>query len=150
MGIVGVYIAHYLIKYSIGVAALILPVLMLVWGWWLFSAKELKILIRFSFYTLFLALMTSVALGLPAVHSNIVSDLGFRYSGLIGGVFAKVMHDFLGFPGTIIVLTMLFLITVRGYFTWSFYGPIEKCLTVELKGKRLPLPFRKNGKGTLR
>jgi len=128
MGIVGVYIAHYLIKYTLGVAVGIFPVLMLIWGWWMFAAKEQKILVRFSLYTIFLALIVSVTLGLPAVHSNIHSDLGFRYSGLIGGIFAKVMHDFLGFIGTIITLLVMALITIRGYFTWSFYGPIEKLL----------------------
>jgi len=128
MGIVGVYIAHYLIKYTLGVAVGIFPVLMLIWGWWMFAAKEQKILVRFSLYIIFLALIVSVTLGLPAVHSNIHSDLGFRYSGLIGGIFAKVMHDFLGFIGTIITLLVMALITIRGYFTWSFYGPIEKLL----------------------
>jgi S-DNA-T family DNA segregation ATPase FtsK/SpoIIIE len=128
MGIVGVYIAHYLIKYTLGVAVGIFPVLMLIWGWWMFAAKEQKILVRFSLYTIFLALIVSVTLGLPAVHSNIHSDLGFRYSGLIGGIFAKVMHDFLGFIGTIITLLVMALVTIRGYFTWSFYGPIEKLL----------------------
>lgn len=139
MGIVGVCIAHYLIKYTIGVTVLILPVLMLIWGWWSFAGKERRILFRFSLYTIFLALLVSVTLGLPAVHSHIVSDLGFRYSGLIGGVFAKVMHDFLGFPGTIIVLVVLALITIRGYFTWSFYGPIEKLLD-RRKIKSKPIP----------
>jgi len=128
MGIVGVYIAHYLIKYTLGVAVGIFPVLMLIWGWWMFAAKEQKILVRFSLYIIFLALIVSVTLGLPAVHSNIHSDLGFRYSGLIGGIFAKVMHDFLGFIGTIITLLVMALVTIRGYFTWSFYGPIEKLL----------------------
>jgi len=143
MGIVGVCIAHYLIKYTVGVAVLILPVLMLIWGWWLFAGKERKIFFRFSLYTIFLALLVSVTLGLPAVHSHIVSDLGFRYSGLIGGVFAKVMHDFLGFPGTIIVLVVLALITIRGYFTWSFYGPIEKLLDRrKIKSKSTPVITR--------
>jgi len=139
MGIIGVYIAHYLIKYTFGVAVVIGPILMLVWGWWLFAAKDRKILIRFSLYTAFLAILVSVALGLPAVKSNIVSSLGFRYSGLVGGVFAKVMHDFLGFSGTLIVLSVLALISIRGYFSWSFYGPLEKLLLRrKLKIKKTP------------
>ena len=126
MGIVGVYISHYLIKYTLGVAVFIFPVLMLVWGWWLFADKERKILIRFSLYSIFMALLVSVALGLPAVRENVDSNFGFRYSGLVGGVFAKVMCDWLGFTGTVIVLLVLALVTIRGYFTWSFYSPIAK------------------------
>jgi len=99
---------------------------MLVWGWWLFADKERKILIRFSLYSIFMALLVSVALGLPAVRENVDSNFGFRYSGLVGGVFAKVMCDWLGFTGTVIVLVVLALVTIRGYFTWSFYSPIAK------------------------
>jgi len=126
MGIMGVYISHFLIKYTIGVAVFILPVLMFVWGWWLFADKERKILIRFSLYSIFMALLVSVALGLPAVRENVDSNFGFRYSGLVGGVFAKVMCDWLGFTGTVIVLLVLALVTIRGYFTWSFYSPIAR------------------------
>lgn len=139
MGIVGIYISHYLIKYTIGVAVLILPILMLVWGWWLFAAKERRLLIRFSLYTIFLAILVATALGLPAVRHNVISGFGFRYSGLIGGIFAKVMYDFLGFAGTVIVLAVLGLVAMRGYFSWSFYSPIaEWRLHREMKKKKLP------------
>jgi len=126
MGIVGVCISHYLIKYTFGVAVVILPILMLVWGWWLFANKERRILIRFSFYTVFLAILVSTTLGVPAARYNLSSGIGFHYSGLIGGVFAKVMQDFLGFAGTVIVLSVLALVTLRGYFSWSFYSPFAK------------------------
>jgi S-DNA-T family DNA segregation ATPase FtsK/SpoIIIE len=36
------------------------------------------------------------------------------------------MCDWLGFTGTVIVLLVLALVTIRGYFTWSFYSPIAR------------------------
>ncbi len=126
MGIIGVFISHYLIKYTLGAAAFIFPVLIILWGWWVFARRNLGVLLRFTLYISLLALIVATALALPAVGQNITSMVGFRYSGLVGGVLAKTLHDFLGFYGTIIILALVALITVRGYFSWSFYGPLER------------------------
>ena len=37
MGILGVYISHYLIKLTFGFSTIILPIIGLFWGWFLFS-----------------------------------------------------------------------------------------------------------------
>jgi len=133
MGIVGIFISHYLIKFTIGVASFICPILLVLWGWWLFSGREKHNLVRFSIYVFILSLIVSVTLALPAIQQSISSD--FRYSGLVGGSLAKLMCDFLGFYGTIATLTVIALITMRGYFSWSFYGPFEK-FSIWLMNKR--------------
>jgi len=125
MGILGVFMAHYLIKYTLGVAAGVAPLLLLLWGWWLFARRNFRVLWRFTMYILLLALLVAVALALPAVKARISGTVGFRYSGLIGGMLAKTLHDFLGYTGSIILLALLALITIRGYFAWSFYGPFD-------------------------
>jgi len=130
MGILGVFIAHYLIKYTIGAAAFVLPVLLLLWGWWIFARRNFKVLLRFSIYILLLALLTAVALALPAVKARIVGAMGFRYSGLLGGVLAKTCVDFMGLYGTIVFLSVLALVTIRAYFSWSFYGPFDALLNL--------------------
>jgi len=134
MGILGVFIAHYLIKYTIGAAAFVLPVLLLLWGWWLFARRNIKVLIRFSAYVILLALLAAIALALPSVKAQIVGAMGFRYSGLIGGVIAKTCVDFLGIYGTIVFLSVLALVTIRAYFSWSFYGPFDYLLNLR-KGR---------------
>ncbi|PIS27411.1 MAG: DNA translocase FtsK [Candidatus Marinimicrobia bacterium CG08_land_8_20_14_0_20_45_22] len=135
MGIVGIFISHYLIKFTIGVASFICPILLVLWGWWLFSGREKRNLIRFSIYVFILSLVVSIALALPAIRQSISSEIGFRYSGLVGGALAKMMYDFLGFYGAIVTLSVVALITMRGYFSWSFYGPFEK-FSIWLMNKR--------------
>lgn len=125
MGILGVFISHYLIKYTIGAAAFIVPVLLILWGWWLFARRNFRVLLRFTVYVLILALLAATALALPAVKERIGGAVGFRYSGLIGGMLAKTLHDFLGYTGSIILLALLGLVIIRGYFSWSFYGPFD-------------------------
>ncbi|MGC9363905.1 MAG: DNA translocase FtsK 4TM domain-containing protein [Fidelibacterota bacterium] len=125
MGILGVFISHYLIKYTIGAAAFVVPVLLILWGWWLFARRNFRVLLRFTVYVLILALLVATALALPAVKERIGGTVGFRYSGLVGGMLAKALHDFLGYIGGIILLVLLALVIIRGYFSWSFYGPFD-------------------------
>jgi len=125
MGILGIYVSSYLIRFTIGFASIVFPLIIMLWGWWLFAKKDSKILLRFSMHVLSLALLTSIAVGLPdAVKSGGVS-FEYRYSGLVGGVIARVLHDFLGLWGSIIVLVVGALATIRGYFSWSLYSPFE-------------------------
>ncbi|MCG2715813.1 MAG: DNA translocase FtsK [Candidatus Marinimicrobia bacterium] len=133
MGILGVFISHYMIKYTIGAAAFIFPVLLVLWGWWIFARRNFNVMIRFTIYVCLLSLLASVALALPAVKQRIIGSIGFRYSGYVGGVIAKTFVDFLGFYGTAFFLGLLALVTIRGYFSWSFYGPFDKLLNRSAK-----------------
>ncbi len=133
MGILGVFISHYLIKYTIGAAAFVIPVLLVLWGWWIFARRNFRVLVRFSIYVVILAFLVAIALALPAVKEKIIGPMGFRYSGYLGGIVAKTFVDFLGFYGTVVLLGFLALIAIRGYFSWSFYGPFDKLLHFKLK-----------------
>jgi len=135
MGILGVFISHYLIKFTLGAAAFIVPVLLMLWGWWLFARRNFPVLMRFTVYVALLSLIVSTALALPAVKQQISSAIGFRYSGYLGGVLAKTLVDFLGFYGAVIFLGILALVTIRGYFSWSFYGPLDRLLNL-LRGRK--------------
>ena len=118
MGILGIYVSHYLIKMTIGWAVFVLPILGLVWGWWIFSRRKAQPLLRFSMYVLGLALITSTSQGLSAVLNNGDSE----DSGLLGWLIANLFHSFLGTVGTILLLITLALVLIRGYFSFSFYS----------------------------
>lgn len=122
MGILGVYVSFYLIKFTFGWAAFVLPVLGIVWGWWLFSGKKSTPLSRLTFYTLSLALLTSVSIGIQAVYY----DLNYDNSGLLGGLLANLLYNFLGTIGSILFLIGAALILIRGYFNISFYALFDK------------------------
>lgn len=126
MGIIGVFFSHYLIKFTLGAVSFVIPVLVILWGWWIFAKRNFKVLLRFSIYILVLSITVSTALALPAIKQKIVSSVGFRYSGFLGGVFAKTLDDFFGFYGTVIIIAVIAIVAIRGYFSWSFYGPFER------------------------
>jgi len=143
MGIAGVYVSYYLVKFTVGVASYVVPVLLILWGWWIFANRNFRVLLRFSLYVLVLALAASVALSLPSVKNGVKGMVGFRYSGLVGGMVCRFLYDFLGFAGTIIFLVIVVLIDVRGYFSWSFYSPLDRLIFKKKFGKKKEAKRRK-------
>ncbi len=125
MGILGVYVSHALIKMTIGYVAYVIPLLGLLWGWWVFSKKSYDTVIRLSIHGLALALILSVALGLPAAVRGITGSTSYQSAGLVGALLARLLHDFLGTIGASLVLLAGTLVLIRGYFNWKFYHPFE-------------------------
>ena len=125
MGILGVYVSHALIKMTIGYVAYVIPLLGLIWGWWIFAKKSYNTLIRISVHGLALSLILSVALGLPAAVRGIMSPTSYQNAGLVGALLARLLHDFLGTIGASLVLLAGTLVVIRGYFNWDFYRPFK-------------------------
>ncbi|MFQ6617402.1 MAG: DNA translocase FtsK [Fidelibacterota bacterium] len=121
MGILGVYVSYYLIEYFLGYPSFVVPLIIALWGWWLFSGRNYRKLLKSSIYLLVYSLLLSTALGMPEAFSDEGLEIGYQISGLVGGLLAQFIYDFLGKVGSIIVLTSLFLVTLRGYFSWNFY-----------------------------
>ena len=135
MGILGVFIAYFFIKFSFGYSSFLLPVLGSVWGWWFFSKREASILSRISGYLLGAMLLISVTLGLFEIGMYSSSGIEFNYSGLIGGNLANFLVSFFGMIGSSIIVLTSWLLLIRGFFSWSFYGPFDS-LTNFIKKKQ--------------
>jgi len=122
LGIAGVYIAHYLVRFGIGYPSIVIPIIILIIGWNLFRGNEFAKSLKATIYLFSFALYTSIILAFPAVISRGESDLGYSLSGLIGGLIAQGLIDFLGIAGSIIVLLSLIMITVVAATRLSFAG----------------------------
>ena len=134
MGILGVFIAYFFIKFSFGYSSFFLPILGMIWGWWFFSNKDRSSLRRISVYLLCAVILISISLGLLEINAFANSEIDFNYSGLIGGNLANFLASFFGFIGSVVILLTSWLVLIRGYFSWSFYGPFE-FLTNTIKKK---------------
>ena len=134
MGILGVFIAYFFIKFSFGYSSFFLPILGMIWGWWFFSNKDRSSLRRISVYLLCAMILISISLGLLEINAFANSEIDFNYSGLIGGNLANFLASFFGFIGAVVILLTSWLVLIRGYYSWSFYGPFES-LTNLIKKK---------------
>ncbi|RZP31159.1 DNA translocase FtsK [bacterium] len=130
MGILGVFIAYFFIKFSFGYSSFFLPILGMIWGWWFFSNKDRSSLKRISAYLLCAMILISISLGLLEINTFSNSEIDFNYSGLIGGNIANLLASFFGIIGTIVILLTSWLILIRGYFSWSFYVPFESVINL--------------------
>jgi len=135
LGILGVYLSYFFVKFLFGYSTFILPILGIIWGWLFFSQKELATFNRIGGYAIGVVVLLSVTIGLVEIGINDRTGLDFTSSGLVGGNLANFLYSFLGLIGTSILLIALWLVLLRGYFEFSLYGPLEK-LGIKLNKKR--------------
>lgn len=122
LGIAGVYIAHYLVRFGIGYPSIVIPIIILIIGWNLFRGAAFSKSLKATLYLFSFALYTSIILAFPEVISDGEGSLGFSLSGLIGGIIAQGLFDYLGIAGGIVVLLSLIMITVIAATNLSFAG----------------------------
>jgi S-DNA-T family DNA segregation ATPase FtsK/SpoIIIE len=129
MGMLGVYLAYYLIKISFGFATLIIPILGILWGWCLFTRKKLDRLILGTVYGFLSVVLISITLGFiqEAVFSEEVPSI-FMTSGVMGGMIISLLVDFLGRTGSSIFIITIWLIVIRGYFSLSYFELYKKLI----------------------
>jgi len=126
LGILGVYLSYFFIKFLFGYPSFVLPILGIAWGWLYFSKKEMKTFNRAAGYAIGVVVLSSVTAGLFEIELQDKTGLEFLISGLAGGNLANFLFSFLGLIGTVILLCALWLVLLRGYFDFSFYKPFEK------------------------
>ena len=99
MGLIGAAIAHYLILYGIGYPILVLPVLILIYGWFFLAGRSTESLTAPSLLFLFYATTISVAIALQNQ-----GGAHYAWSGLVGYFFASVLLRYFGNIGSVLIL----------------------------------------------
>jgi len=104
MGVAGVFISYWLIKVLFGYPAIVVPFLLIAWGWNRFRAGSTKKMMRATYYSLFATLYVATILGIPQAMGVTSGEIGFTYSGVVGGVLAQNLYHAFGAVGSIILL----------------------------------------------
>lgn len=128
MGILGIYVSHFLIKVAIGYVSILLPILGIFWGWWLFVKKKAGKLTRTTLFILLGMFLLSISLGVFGTIYAKDSVHSYLTAGLVGNNVAKLFVDFLGKSGASIVTLAAWLILIRGYFSWNYYDAFNKII----------------------
>ncbi len=120
MGLIGAAIAHYLILYTIGFPILVLPILILAYGWFLLTGRSAESLKTPSLLFLFYATTIAVAIALQSAGGG-----HYEWSGLVGYFFASVLLRYFGAIGSILILltaVLLPLLYVTDFSLARFLG----------------------------
>jgi len=128
LGVAGVYISYFLIQGLIGYPAFVFPIILFMFGWAFFRDNDLWTTLRTSSYLFAFALYTSIILAIPEITSKGQSTVGFALSGLVGGVLAQILFNFLGIAGSIVILLALIMITVIGATRLSFSATLTNAM----------------------
>ena len=126
MGVAGVYIANVLVKYLLGYPAIVVPFLLMAWGWnrfWNFPIQNLQ---RATLYSLVAALYFATLFALPYVMDPESSTIGYSRSGLVGGFIAENLHKAFGDYGSPIILLALAVVIFIAFSQLSLAEAYEK------------------------
>ena len=134
LGILGVYLSYFFIKFLFGYPSFLFPILGLIWGWLCFSQKELKSFNRIAGYAVGASVLLSVSIGLVEIGLHDRSGLDFTASGLIGGNLANFTYIFSRISSTTILLLSLCVAIMRDYFQFHLYQLLEQ-LNITFKNK---------------
>jgi len=132
MGILGVYVSHFLIKIAFGYVSLILPILGIFWGWWLFGKKKIgKLIGKLTRATLFILIgifLLSISLGIFGLINAKDSIHSYLTAGLVGNVIARLFVDFLGKIGALLLAFATWLVLIRGYYSLNYYDAFNRMI----------------------
>jgi DNA segregation ATPase FtsK/SpoIIIE, S-DNA-T family len=112
LGLVGAIISQFVINSALGYSVIVIPLLIIVWGWYVLRNKETRRLIVLTNYTLIFIILSATMFGLVRLMSE-EPMLIMNWSGLIGDYLARSMSKLLGMVGSsIVTLTLLISIIV--------------------------------------
>ncbi len=112
LGELGEYIHLYFLEYTFGYSILIIPFLLICYGWYIFFRKPISSLLKLSSYLLILMLV--ISLSLSVINILFTGKLGDASSiGGVAGIFlVNRSQQYLGTIGSIVVLISVYLIYV--------------------------------------
>ena len=120
MGYVGIFISWALFKMFLGWGSLIIASLIGIWGYVVFSEKDFQPVFRFTGYSFGTTLILMTLFSLIAEKSGMASEQLFRHSGYLIVSIGQLLKDFLGFPGSILILLSIGVVTVQAWRGFSF------------------------------
>lgn len=133
LGIVGAYLSYFVASFTFGYATVAFPILFLVYGWLIFTHRSIFLVNAFAFYILTLMILVS---GWAAIPSTIGGQPIWNYSGLIGGILALTLHQYLGGFGSATVWTIVSLVWVIMVTRISIADLIPSLHTIFVAGFR--------------
>ena len=118
LGFAGIYLSYALIRWTIGYPIFILPFLLIFWGANRLFDKGIGKLLKFTLLSIVFALFLSVSFALHDAISN--ENAQFLFSGIIGGLGAKMLIGLFGQYGAVVVLVGLIMAGVLLASTVTF------------------------------
>ena len=134
LGLVGVLISDFLIRSTLGYCILILPVLMVLWGWTLLRKGDSRRALTITNYSILWALLVSAAFGMIR---RIFPETGptMEWSGAIGEFISTVLSQLIGRAGGALAICVGMFITAMVGADLDVHLMTERLRTWYVKGR---------------
>lgn len=124
MGVFGVYTSYFLMKFSFGWGTLVLPVILCLSGYTLFSRRDWEETLRLSAYFAGFGIWTSLII---AWYGHYKGGLWTaEYPGAGGYIIWKFLTDIFGIYASVILIWVIFVILISSLFRVSLYDSIKR------------------------
>jgi S-DNA-T family DNA segregation ATPase FtsK/SpoIIIE len=111
LGLVGAVMSDFFVTSTIGYSVLVLPFLMVLWGWTILRQVDLRRVIGVTNVALVGAMLVSAAFGLVRLLLG-ESGPGMEWSGLIGDFVATRLSQLIGKTGATVVIAVAAIVTI--------------------------------------
>ncbi len=111
IGLMGAFISNFLINGTVGYGAIVIPVLMALWGMVVFKATGYSRLIRATLSTLLVVTLIAGIFGTIQLVSWMPHP-SYEFSGAIGSFIASILSGLIGTAGSILVLLAAIFVSV--------------------------------------
>ncbi|MGD8428162.1 MAG: DNA translocase FtsK [Balneolaceae bacterium] len=108
LGVVGAYLAHFFVYLLFGYMSIIVPVIILGYGWFIFRDRDIAQLLWPTAYGIWSMVLLSAILGWFNTNYDWYSSV---WNGSAGIAMAKVLQNITGI-GSIVILSVLFITTL--------------------------------------
>jgi S-DNA-T family DNA segregation ATPase FtsK/SpoIIIE len=115
LGLLGAFIANFLINSTIGYATLAFPVLLGFWGWTIFSGTEYGRATRISLYSLLVLTLVASMFGTMQLVSW-MHHPAHEWSGSVGAYLSAMLTTILGAAGSFLILLAATFIAIVYFF----------------------------------
>ncbi|MCF7824091.1 MAG: DNA translocase FtsK [Candidatus Marinimicrobia bacterium] len=122
MGYAGIFISYVLFKMFIGWGSILIALLIILWGYVVFGQKEFQPAFRFSGYSLTTTFIVINLFSLIATRAGMAEDQVYRHGGYLAVSISRLLNDFLGFMGSLLILVALTVVTLQAWRSFSFRG----------------------------
>ena len=126
MGLSGIYVSYYIMKFSFGWSILVVPISMLIISYTFFTRKDTKIYLSDIYYILSLGIWSSSLIAFWGINTD--SWWQADYSGYLGYSLTVFLIDFLGIYAYLVLLVVLLVVMVCSYFNVSLYDQSLKLI----------------------
>ncbi|MBP1679586.1 MAG: cell division FtsK/SpoIIIE, partial [Bacteroidetes bacterium] len=111
LGLVGAVISDFFVTSTIGYSVIVMPFLLVLWGWTVLRQADLKRVIGVTNVTLVGALLVSSAFGMTRLFLGETGP-GMEWSGLLGDFIATRLSQLLGKAGGTVVIAVAAIVTI--------------------------------------